>query len=71
MYSYTYIHTYICFAATQFARPLHQERLQVACSKEVARKRLAGRHYHNVPWTHECCFEVDVFLCWEWIEELK
>jgi len=20
---------------------------------------------------HECCFEVDVFVCWEWIEELE
>jgi len=20
---------------------------------------------------HECCFEVDIFLCWEWIEELE
>ena len=19
----------------------------------------------NGPWTHECCFEVDVFICWE------
>jgi len=41
------------------------------CSNKVAWKRLARRHSRSGPWTHECCFEVDVFLCWEWIKELR
>jgi len=35
-----------CFASTQLARRLHQERTQVVCSNKVARKRLARRHSH-------------------------
>jgi len=34
----------MCFVATQLARVLHQERLQVVCSNRQARKRLAQRH---------------------------
>ena len=41
------------------------------CSNKEAWKRLARRHSCNGPWTHECYFEVDVFVCWEWIEELE
>jgi len=43
------------------------------CSNKAARKRLAQRHSRNGPWTHEYFFdsEVDVFVCWEWIEELE
>jgi len=40
-------------------------------SAQVARKHLARRNSSNEPWTHECCFEVDVFVCCEWIEELE
>jgi len=40
-----------CFVATQLARQLHQERLQVGCSNKEARKRLARRHSRNGPWT--------------------
>ena len=43
----------------------------MVCSNKEARKRLARRHSHNGPRTHECYFEVDVFVCWEWIEELE
>jgi len=45
----------------------------VVCSNKVAQKRLTPRHSrnHDGPWTRECCFEVDVFVCWEWIEELE
>jgi len=39
------------FAATQLARPLHQERLQVVCSHKEAQKRLARRHSRSGPWT--------------------
>ena len=35
---------FLCFAATQVTRQLHQERTQVVCSNKVARKRLARRH---------------------------
>jgi len=60
---------FVCFAATQLARQVHQERTQVLCSNKVARKRLARRHSRNGPWTRKCCFEVDVlfvclFVCW-------
>jgi len=58
-----------CYAATQLARPLHQERTQVVCSNNVARNRLARKNSRNGPWKHECCFEVDVFVCWECIEK--
>ena len=34
----------VCFAVTQPARQLHQERTQVACSNRKARKRPARRH---------------------------
>ena len=37
-------------------------RTQVVCSNKVARKRLARRHSRNGSWTHQCCFEVDVFV---------
>ena len=42
-------------------------------SNKVAQKRLTPRHSrnHDGPRTRECCFEVDVFVCWEWIEELE
>ena len=43
----------------------------MVCSNEEARKRLARRHSRNGPWTHECCFGVHVFVCWEWIEGLE
>jgi len=36
-----------CFAATQLARQLQQERTQVVCSNMVARKGLARRHSRN------------------------
>ena len=49
------------FCTTQLVRQLHQERTQVGCSNKEARKRLTRRHSRNGPWTHECCFEVDVF----------
>ena len=64
---------YFCFSATQLARQVHHERTQVLCSNKVAQKRLTPGHSHNHdgPWTRECCFEVDVFVCWEWIEELE
>ena len=52
-----------CYAATQLALELQQERTQVVCSNKEARKRLARRHSRNGPWTHECYFEVDVFVC--------
>ena len=60
-----------CFAATQLARQLHQEHTKVVCNNKEAWKRLARRHSRNGPWTHECCVEADVFVCWEWIEELE
>ena len=62
-----------CFSATQLARQVHQERTQVVYSNKVAQKRLTPRHSrnHDGPWTRECCFEVDVFVCWEWTEELE
>jgi len=34
----------VCFAATQLAHQLHQERTHVVCSNKEARKRLARRH---------------------------
>jgi len=49
---------FCCFAATQLARQVQQERTQVVCSNKEARKRLARRHSRNGPWTHECCLEV-------------
>jgi len=49
-----------CFVATQLARQLQQERLQVVYSNKEAWKRLAQRHSRNGPWIHECCFEVIV-----------
>jgi len=49
-----------CFATTQPAPLVHQERTQVVCSNKVARKHLARRHSRNGPWTHKCCFEVNV-----------
>jgi len=60
-----------CFAATQLARPVHQEHTQVVCTNKEARKRLPRRHSRNGPWTHERCLEVDEFVCWECIEELE
>ena len=50
-----------------WARQLHQERTQVVCSNKVAWKRLARRHSRSGPWTHERCFEVDVFVCPEFM----
>jgi len=41
------------------------------CSNKEVRKRLARRHSRNGRWTHECCFEVDVFVCWECIEVVE
>jgi len=62
-----------CFSATQLARQVHKERTQVVCSNKVTQERLTPRHSrnHDGPWTRECCFEVHVFVCWEWIEELE
>ena len=40
-------------------------------SNEEARKRLAQRHSCNGSWTHECCFEVDVFVCWGCIQDVE
>ena len=57
------------YAATQLALQLHQECTQVVFNNKVARKRLARRHSRSGPWIHECCFDVDVCVCWEWIEE--
>jgi len=56
---------FCCYVATQLSRQLHQERTQVVCSNKEAWKRLALRHSRNGPWTHECCFEVDVFVLFE------
>ena len=56
-----------CFAATQLARQLHQECTQAVCSNGVARKRPARRHSRNGPWTHECCFEMNILVRWECI----
>ena len=55
-----------CFSATQLARQVHQERTQVVCSNKVAQKRLTPRHSRNHDGPG---FEVDVLVCWEWIEE--
>ena len=38
---------FLCFAATQLARQVQQERTQVVCSNEVVQKRLARRHSRN------------------------
>ena len=38
---------FYCFAATQLARQLHQERTQVVCSNREARKRPARRQSRN------------------------
>jgi len=54
---------FLWFAAIQLARQLQQERTQVVCSNKEA--RMARRHSRNGPWTHECCFEVDTFGCWQ------
>ena len=45
------IFCFVFFVATQLARQLHQERLQVGCSNKEAWKRLARRHSRNGPWT--------------------
>ena len=37
---YRFILHFLCFAATQLARQVQQERTQVVCSNKVARKRL-------------------------------
>jgi len=66
-----YTFFFCCYAATQPARQVRQEHTQVVCSNKIARKRLARRNSRNGPWTHECCFEVDVLVCWEWIEEFE
>jgi len=60
-----------CFAATQIARQLHQEHTQVVCSNKEVWRRLARRHSRNGPWTHECCFEVNVFVCWDCIYNVE
>ena len=38
---FLFIFIFLCFAATQLARQLHQERLQVVYRNRVARKRTA------------------------------
>ena len=38
----------VCLAATQIARQLHQERIQVVCSNKVARKRLSRRRHSRL-----------------------
>jgi len=48
----------VCFAATQLARQLHQERTQVMCSNKVAQKRLAQRHSRN-----SCHMFVCIVVC--------
>jgi len=50
---------YFCYATTQLARKLQQERAQVVCSNREARKRLARGHSRNGPlelkaYTHTC-----------------
>jgi len=57
----------VCFVATQQARQLQQVWLHVVCSNKEAQKRLAQRQSRNGPWTHEFCFEVDVFVCCEYM----
>ena len=57
-----WIHT---ASAPSYNRKAHRWR----CSNTVARKHLARRHSRNRPWTHECRFDVDVFVCWEWIKK--
>jgi len=52
-----------CFAATQLALQVQQERTQVVCSNRQARKRPAESNgtpaiIDDGPWTHEYCFEV-------------
>ena len=49
---------FCCYAATQLALQVRQERTQVVCSNREARKHPARRHSRNGPWTHECWFEV-------------
>ena len=41
------------------------------CSKKEARKCLVRTHSRNGPWTYECCFEVNVFVCWKCIENVN
>jgi len=47
-----------CFAATQLALPVHQERTQVVCSNKEARKRLAEA---LPPWTMD--FIASAYTC--------
>ena len=63
--------SFLFFAAAQLARQLHQEHTQVVCSNKEAWRRLARRHSRNGPWTHECCFEVNVFVCWDCIYNVE
>jgi len=49
---------FLCFVATQLARQLQQERLQVVCSNKEARKHLARRHSRN-----SCHVFVCIVLC--------
>ena len=42
---------FCCYAATQLALQVQQERSQVVCSNREARKRLARGHSRNGPWT--------------------
>ena len=43
----------------------------MVCSNKEAWRCLARRHSRNGPWTHECCFEVDVFVCWDCIQNVE
>ena len=60
--SLSFVLFFLFEAATQLARQVHQERTQVVCSNMVP-GTLARRHSRNGQSTHECCFEVDVFVC--------
>jgi len=53
-----FIFYFLCFAATQLACQLQQERTQVVCGNKEARKRLAQRHSRN-----SCHMFVSIVVC--------
>jgi len=71
--SHFYSWYFFGFESTQLARQVTAgtHTLRWRCSNMVAWKHLARRHSRNGPWTHKYCFDVDVFVCWEWIEEFE
>jgi len=57
--------------STQLARQIQQERNTGGHSNKVSRKRLTRRHSCNAPWTHEFCFEVNIFVWWDCIQNVE